>query len=103
MSRDPRRDECTICTAVASPGVGGTGRQELEIRGPRRSGANRELTFKALLITKVEALIEDYWATVQLDPTLRRDVEAALRTERGGCTQETEAEQRQLHGSVQPS
>jgi len=38
-------------------------------------------TRKALLIAKVEKMVEDHWATVRLDPALRDAVEDGLHTE----------------------
>lgn len=52
--------------------------------------------FKAILIAKVEKLIEDHWATVQLDPALRTDIEAALKAELADRTKEAQQAQHQL-------
>jgi site-specific DNA recombinase len=53
-------------------------------------------TRKALLITKVEKMIEDHWATIRLDPTLRDAVEDGLRTELATRRHDAENEHKQL-------
>ena len=53
-------------------------------------------TRKALLISKIEKLVEDHWATVRLDPGLRDAVEDGLRTELATRRTEAESEHKQL-------
>lgn len=55
-------------------------------------------TRKALLVAKIEKLIEDYWATVRLDPSLRDAVEAGLRAELASHRSEAERERKHLSG-----
>jgi site-specific DNA recombinase len=51
---------------------------------------------KAVLITKVEELVEDHWATVQLEPELRDAVEEGLRNELAFYRREAEDEHKHL-------
>jgi site-specific DNA recombinase len=53
-------------------------------------------TRKALLVTKVEKMVEKHWATVRLDPGLRDGVEEALRMELVAYRKEAEGEHRHL-------
>ena len=53
-------------------------------------------TRKALLVSKIEKMVEDYWATVRLDPDLREVVEQGFRTELAASRRDTEAEHRHL-------
>ncbi|MGH3904680.1 MAG: recombinase family protein [Pseudonocardiaceae bacterium] len=55
-------------------------------------------TRKALLIAKVEKMVEDHWATIRLDPGLRDAVEEGLRTELATRRQEAEREYKHLTG-----
>ncbi|MGH3630851.1 MAG: recombinase family protein [Sciscionella sp.] len=58
-------------------------------------------TRKAVLIARVEELIEDYWQTVQLDGNLRTTLGAGLRAELAASEQEAAAEQRHLEREKQ--
>ncbi len=51
---------------------------------------------KALLISKVEKMVEEYWATVRLDPALRDAVEEGLRATLASSRTDAEAERKQL-------
>jgi site-specific DNA recombinase len=53
-------------------------------------------TRKAMLVSTVEKMIEEYWATVRLDPDLRNLVEQGLRTELAASRREAEAERKHL-------
>jgi site-specific DNA recombinase len=53
-------------------------------------------TRKAMLVTKIEELVEDYWATVRLTPALRDAIEEGLRTELAIHRKQAEAEHRHL-------
>nr|BFF20313.1 hypothetical protein GCM10025730_38340 [Promicromonospora thailandica] len=53
-------------------------------------------TRKAMLVTKLEELVEDYWATVRLAPELRDAIEAGLKLEIAAHRKEAEDEQRHL-------
>ncbi|MDQ3153446.1 MAG: zinc ribbon domain-containing protein [Actinomycetota bacterium] len=53
-------------------------------------------TRKALLIAKIETMVEDHWATIQLDPALRDAVEEGLRTELATRRHDAEREHKQL-------
>ncbi|MGH4007735.1 MAG: recombinase family protein [Pseudonocardiaceae bacterium] len=53
-------------------------------------------TRKALLIARVEKMVEDHWATVRLDPKLRDAVEGGLRTELATRRHEAESEHKHL-------
>jgi hypothetical protein len=53
-------------------------------------------TRKALLVAKVEKMIENYWGTVHLEPDLRDTVERGLRTELAASRREAEAEHQHL-------
>ncbi|MGQ0777626.1 MAG: recombinase family protein [Pseudonocardiales bacterium] len=55
-------------------------------------------TRKALLIAKVEKLVEDHWATVRLDPALRDSVEDGLCAELATRRLDAESEHKQLSG-----
>jgi site-specific DNA recombinase len=55
-----------------------------------------DCTRKALLISKVEKLVEDYWATVQIGADLRRAVENGLRAAFADMQAEAELERKQL-------
>ncbi|MGH4012985.1 MAG: recombinase family protein [Pseudonocardiaceae bacterium] len=53
-------------------------------------------TRKALLIAKIEKMVEDHWATVRLDPSLRDAVEDGLRAELATRRQDAEREHKHL-------
>ena len=53
-------------------------------------------TRKALLVSKIEQLVEEYWATVRLDPTLRDVVEQGLRAELAASRREAELQHKHL-------
>ena len=53
-------------------------------------------TRKAMLIAKVEKMVEDHWATIRLDPALRDAVEEGLRTELATRRHEAEREHKHL-------
>lgn len=53
-------------------------------------------TRKALLIAKIEKMVEDHWATIRLDPALRDTVENGLCTELAARRQDAESEHKQL-------
>jgi len=55
-------------------------------------------TRKALLIAKIETMVEDHWATVRLEPGLRDAVEAGLRAELATRRKDAESEHKQLSG-----
>ncbi len=46
-----------------------------------RQNRNIRCTRRAVLISKVERMVEDYWASVQLSPDRREELEAALQAE----------------------
>ncbi|SDI89756.1 Site-specific DNA recombinase [Frankineae bacterium MT45] len=58
-------------------------------------------TRKAMLISVVEALIEDYYDQVQLAPELRAQIEAELLRDLSAARSETEAQERELHSQQQ--
>ncbi|WKX09964.1 recombinase family protein [Streptomyces sp. NL15-2K] len=53
-------------------------------------------TRKALLITKIEKMVEDHWSTVRLAPELRDAIEEGLRSELATHRKEAEDEHKQL-------
>lgn len=53
-------------------------------------------TRKALLVSKIEKMVEEYWATVRLDPDLRETVEQGLRAELAASRREADAEHKHL-------
>jgi len=59
-------------------------------------------TRKAVLISKIEKMVEAHWATVRLDPKLRDAVEEGLRAELATRRKEAEDEHKHL-SSERPS
>ncbi len=53
-------------------------------------------TRKALLVSKIENMVEEYWATVRLDPDLRDTVEHGARAELAASRREAELEHKHL-------